>query len=88
MKQLKEVLEYEVVALCRHRLSKGKDRFTLYLPPKCLPPFKVYKETRLVDDVVGVTYVIYTRPSPDGWLLKVKVRETEPFNPVLKKLRK
>jgi len=86
MKQLRELYEYEVLALCRRKLCKGKKRFTLYLSPKTIPPFKPFKVASLEDEVVGVRYFIYSRPNPQdgGWLLSVRVEELETFNPVLK----
>jgi hypothetical protein len=86
MEKLKEVFEYEIVALCRHKLARTERRkFTLRLGPRMIPPFIPYREVEILDEVVGVRYIIYTRPNPEngGWLLHVRVKE-ESFNPVLK----
>ena len=79
--QLKQMSVGEFLALARLRLSKGRTKFTIYAPPRLLPPFEVYKKTVVEDDVVGVRYIIYCKPNPTdgGWLIKVEVVQ-EPFN--------
>jgi len=84
MKQLKEVLTYEIVGMCRYKVAKGRKKFTLYLDPKKIPPFNPLKAVEVEDEVAGLVYRIYTRPSEEGgWLLHVVAKEI-PFNPVLK----
>jgi hypothetical protein len=85
--KLKEIAQGELFALSRRKLARGKTKFTLYLNPTTLPPaqLKAYKEVAIEDPVVGVKYLIYTKPNPQngGWLLHVKVEEIAPFNPVI-----
>jgi len=84
--KLKEMCLGEFLALSRRKLARGKTKFTLYIDPKKVPPasFKAYRETVVADEVVGVKYIVVTRPNPNdgGWLLHVKVEEA-PFNPVI-----
>ncbi len=84
---LREMALGEFLALARRKVSKGKSRFTLYVPPKKLPPasFKAYREVVIEDGVLGIRYIVFTRPNPTngGWLLHVKTQELAPFNPVI-----
>jgi len=85
--KLKEMCLGEFLALSRRKLARGKTKFTLYLNPTTLPPsqLKAYKEVAIEDPVVGVKYLIYTKPNPQdgGWLLHVKVEEVAPFNSIV-----
>jgi hypothetical protein len=59
----------------------------LYIGPKKVPPasFKAYRETVIKDEIVGIKYIVFTRPNPSdgGWLLHVKAEEISPFNPIV-----
>ncbi len=84
MQRLREVSLQELLGLCRYRLAKGKEAFTIYLPPTKIPPTKPFKRVELEDKVVGVRYQIYVRSAErdGGWLIRVRVKETEPFNTI------
>jgi hypothetical protein len=79
--KIREVSLQELFSLCRYRLAKGKQAFTVYLPPTTIPPIRPLKRVEIEDTVVGVSYQFYVKPSckDGGWLVKVRVI-TKPFN--------
>ena len=80
--KIREVSLQEVLSLCRFKVAKGKQAFTLYLPPTCVPPLHPFKRVEVEDPIVGVNYQFYIKPSSDGgWLVKTKVI-TKPFNTI------
>ena len=88
-KVLKEVQLNEVIAICRYKLAKGKTKFVLPLPPSKLPPIPPFKRKEVKDTVVNVIYEMFVRPTEEGgWLIKVSVKETEPFNSIGEALKK
>jgi len=83
MEKLKQTTVPEFLANARLKLARGRERFTVYVPPTRIPPFKPYKVQEVVDEVVGVKYRVYTRPSQrdGGWLITVNVVR-EAFNTI------
>jgi hypothetical protein len=72
----------EFMAQCRLRVARGKTRFTLYLHPRLVPPFKPLRPQEIVDEVVGLRYRAFAKPNPvdGGWLIRVEAEEISPFN--------
>ena len=82
MQNLREVSLQELLALCRYRVAKGKQAFTIYLRPNCIPPLRPFKSVEVEDTVVGAVYRFYVKPSEDGgWLVKTKMIP-KPFNTI------
>ena len=83
--KLKEMTLQELLALCRYKIARGKSRFSLYLKPTIVPPVRPLKEKKVQDEVTGKVLVVYVMPEEKtgGWVVKVKVKEGEPFNPVI-----
>jgi hypothetical protein len=89
MEKLKQVSINEMLAMCRFRLSRGKQNFTLYLPPFQIPPIRPFRKTEVRDEIAGVVYQVYVKPSgvDGGWIIKVRATET-PINNLGEALKK
>jgi len=85
MKQLKEMGLNELLALCRYQMARGKTQFRLYLKPTIVPPVKPLKERKIKDEITGKELRVFVVPDErtGGWIVKVRVYEVEPFNPVI-----
>jgi hypothetical protein len=84
MEKLRQMTLEELIALCRYRMAKGKTRFSLYLKPSTIPPLKPMRAHTLEDEITGRTLRVFVKPDANtgGWLIRVRVEEREPFNPV------
>ena len=82
MQKLRVMQLGEFLAQCRLRVARGKLRFTLYLPPRLVPPFKPLRPQEIVDEVVGLRYRAFAKPNivDGGWLIRVEAEEISPFN--------
>jgi len=67
--KLAEMTIQEFLSIVRLKAARmGKHSFTVFIPAKVLPPavMKVYRATRIQDDITGWRVDVYLRPAREG----------------------
>jgi hypothetical protein len=89
--KLAEMTVQEFLSIVRLKAARmGKRSFPVFIPAKVLPPavMKVYRATRIQDDITGWRVDVYLRPDREGgWVAHVSIKEPT-FNNLGEALKK